>query len=160
MPEVYDEEIKAEPAVSDPGEQELVKKLFEYTDEKQNPWRRKYHTIIKECYDFVELNQWSSDEMALLKLDDTPALPVDRIGRNLDVIEGIAVNTGNTKKVVKKEQGDERVASILDSLLDSVSYLGGFSKVRKEARASMMKTGIFIYMISAKEFMSLTIMAP
>jgi len=142
MPEVYDSEIRAVPEIQTVDEQVLVAGLFAYTEEKQNPWRMKYHRTLKECYDFVELNQWDGPDMALLALTDTPSIPIDRIGRNLDVIEGISLNTGNTKKVVKREMGDERCASILDDLLDEIAYNGGFSKIRAEARKSMLHNGI------------------
>ena len=135
--------IVKQPAISNPDESELIRKLLEYTDDVHNPFRQDYlHITVAECLNFKELRQWDSQDVQSLLLSDTPALPIDRINRNLDNIRGIYRNTSNRKRVTKGERGDDRIANILDKVYDRVSYDGNFSDVREEAFDSMLDTGI------------------
>jgi len=143
MPELYDD-VKEKPAVTSPEEGELIGKLFEYLDPKNNPWQADYHETLTQCYDFKELRQWTNGDMELLGLDGVPPLPVDRIGRVRDVVIGVRTNTGNVKRIVRRELGDERVASILDDVKSYVEYNGGFDEIRDEAFESQLDCGMGI----------------
>lgn len=144
MPELYEQDIPKTPAQTTPEERELINKLWDYTEAKSVPWQADYQATLAECNNFAELRQWDSPDVKLLADANTPQLPVDRIGRNLDVVNGIRANTGNNKRIVKRELGDERVASILNDIKDYVEYTGDFEEVRDKANEHLLREGMGI----------------
>ena len=142
MPEL--DNIQEKPPVTDVNEQSLIAKLFEYLDTKHNPWRKEFEDKIKECFDFKELRQWRGEDEELLKKLKVPAVPIDRINRGLDTIDGIRENTGSRKKIVKQEMGDERVADVLDKVMRRVEYNGNFDTAKDEAFKNLKDVGIGI----------------
>ena len=134
-------EIQKKDVTPDTLESSIVEGLLELTKEESNPLRRDYMMVVRECINFSELQQWRSADVALLALQDTPAMVSDMIGRSVDTLVGIRENTGNSKKIVKREMGDNRVAELLDKVSDQVAYDGCFEESRKEAFISMLKTG-------------------
>lgn len=141
MPE---NEIQEKQVVQNENDAEVVKNVLEYLEEKHNPWRGDYVNILVECYNFKELKQWEGDDMAALALADVPTISVDRIGRGLDTIQGIRYNTGNKKKIVKRESGDYRIADILDAAADYVDYNADFGWARDESFDAMLSCGLGI----------------
>lgn len=142
MPELFND-IKEAPPVHEAGELQTIAKLFEYTDEQHNPWRNDYiRWTLSECYNFKELRQWDGPDMQALSQLDIPTLSIDRINRGLDTIKGIRSNTGNKKKIIPREMGDERVANLLDHLYDYVEYNGDFDIVRSESFDNLLDVGI------------------
>lgn len=135
--------IKSQSPVQSQGgkDAELIASLFELADAQHNPWRLDFNKQVVECYQFTELNQWESTDMRLLALAGIPTIAVDFVNRNIDGIEGIRENTGNHKKIVKRELGDERVANILDAAYDYVAYQGNFDEISDESFDSMLKAG-------------------
>ena len=141
MSELYNEEIKEGQAAQNPNEEEVVRKLMRYVSPKFSPWRAGYIKTVAECANFKELKQWGSGDEDLLKSLDVPAIPVDRINRGLDTISGIRTNTGSKRKIVPREGGDGRIASILDKAADQISYDGGFGEVSDLSFESMRDYG-------------------
>jgi len=142
MPDVFEKDIEVVNSQSTAEEQNVIKKLFELVEAKANPWKLAHNEIVKENYNFCELRQWDGADMQLLALADVPTLAIDRINRGLDYINGVRANTGNTMKIVKREQGDDRVASLLQACAEYAEYCGDFQKPRDEAFDSMAKTGM------------------
>lgn len=140
MPDVYEQDVK--PVSPDPGKDaQLISRLFEYKKPTQNPWRADYAKELKECYNFVELKQWTQNDETLLKTFDVPAVPIDRINRGLATINGIRENSNLKKRVAKRELGDERVARVLDLALDQISYDGKFDAVTKDVFDDLLEIG-------------------
>jgi hypothetical protein len=144
MAKVHDKQVKEKTPKQNPEEQDLIGKLFELVEVKNNSWRQAFNNQMLECYDFAELRQWNGGDMQLLAMSGTPTLSIDRIGRGIDIINGIKTNTGNKKKITPREAGDERIAKLLDLTYDWVSYNGNFDDSRNEAFDSMLKCGIGI----------------
>ena len=142
MPDLFPD-IKETTPVHSPDELETVGKLFEYTDKVHNPWREDYMRFtLAECYNFKEMRQWDGPDMQALAQMDIPTLSIDRINRGIDTIKGIRENTGNKKKIVPRELGEERVAQLLDHLYDYVEYNGDFDVIRSEAFDNLLDVGI------------------
>lgn len=125
-------------------EQQILSKLFEYTEPVMLPYREDYERIIKECYNFKELKQWETDDMQALAKIDVPTIAADRIGRSIDTIKGIRNNTNSKKKIVKREMGDDRVAEIIDKVADYDDYNSNFAQPKDDAFDSMIDVGIGI----------------
>lgn len=123
-------------------EDELVKELLKYTTATMNPFKASWDVTIRDCYNFKELKQWESDDVSMLLNSDTPALPVDRINRSLDTIKGIRENTGNKKKIVAGETGDNYTADLLDKACDYFSEHGDFDDAQDDAFDSLLDIGI------------------
>lgn len=146
MPDLFPNDIQEKPEAVSVEEQQLVSNLMKYVDLKMQPWRQDYnYKVLVECYNFRELRQWMGADMQMLALSDTPSVPIDRISRNLDVINGIRRNTGSSMKVVKREMGDDRTAEVLGDVLDWVQDTGGAKEVYDDAfDYGMLTTGIGI----------------
>jgi len=138
---LFDKDVKEEIPLVAADEQEIIAKCFDYVDHRHNPWKKGWEKTIVECYDFVELRQWDGSDMQLLAMTGVPTLSIDRIGRGIDVIQGIRANTDNRKRIVPRESGDDRVAKLLDKVADFVDYNGNFGETRDEAFSSMIKIG-------------------
>jgi hypothetical protein len=141
MSEVF-KDVKPEAHIAVLNEADEIRRLFELTEPKYNPWRADYDKICTDCYNFKELRQWDSPDIASLIPYDVPALAVDRINRVLDVVDGIRENTGNKIKVIKRAMGDEAVATILDKVREYVYYCGDFDMARDEAFAGLKDVGL------------------
>lgn len=141
---IHEEEIQPNQVLTDLAEEELTARLFKYVEPEYNAWRPDYIKTTIECYQFVELNQWEGADMKLLNLAGVPTIAVDRINRSLDVINGIRENTANKARVVKRELGDERVATLLDEVKEYTRYNGGYDEIADEAFDHMLKSGIGI----------------
>lgn len=145
MPEVYKDDVKEQAPVPNQEEQLLIGRLFEYLEPTAIPWRNEYITkTLADCYNFKELRQWSGQDETLLNSLDVPAVPIDRINRGLDTIDGIRENTGSKPKFVKSELGDERIAKILDRVREHVYYSGGYREVEDQAFSNLKDVGIGI----------------
>lgn len=142
MPDLF-QDIKEQVPTQSAEDMETISKLFEYTDDQNNPWRQDYlRWTLSECYNFKELRQWDGPDMQALSQLDIPTLSIDRINRGLDTIKGIRQNTGNKKKIIPREMGDERIADLLDQLYDYVEYNGDFDVIRGEAFDNLLDVGI------------------
>ena len=142
MPEVY-QEVQEKVPEQNQEEQTRITRLFEYTDDKHNPWRQDFlENTAKECHNFKELRQWNAADAAILASLEVPAVAVDRINRGLDTIDGIRANTGSKKKITKRELGDERAATILDRACEYVAYNGDFDSVKDSAFDSLKTIGM------------------
>lgn len=139
---IFERDIKATPPVVTGMEQELIGKLMKLTTAEYVPTRAAYMQIVDLCNNFVELDQWSSQDLKKLKDGMGLALTADRINRNLDTIEGIRFQTGNRKKIMKRELGDERVANLLDAVYDHCADVGNFDDVRDTAFTKMLICGM------------------
>jgi hypothetical protein len=142
IPEQISEGIKA----TTPEEQVKITSLFKLVDSQMIPWRQLWeYQTLSECYNFRELKQWNGADMQMLALSDTPSVPIDRMGRVFDTINGIRKNTGNKVRVVKRETGDDKLAEVLDEVFDCVEYAGSFEDVYDTAfDDGMLTTGIGI----------------
>lgn len=145
MPELYDEDVKQETLKASAQEELLMTRLFDYIKPEQNPWRADYLDTMRDCANFKELKQWDGQDAQLLESLAVPPVPVDRINRGLDTISGIRENTGSKKKVVKRELGDERVATILDKVFDHVEYSGNFGEIYDSVFENMRDYGQGIF---------------
>src|SRR5574343_1300449 len=144
MPDIQEEIPKTQPQ-ADSAESELIARLFELTDEIHNPWRKDYiYNTLSQCYNFKELRQWEAIDETLLRSMDVPAIPIDRINRGLDTIDGIKRNTGSKPRVSKRELGDERIATMLDRTREYFYYCGGYEEVEDMAFSNLNDVGFGI----------------
>jgi len=139
-----DDVVEAKAPIVSPDEEKLISQLFEYTKPKALPYYNDYMNVVKECYNFKERRQWDGADMQALASIDVPVVSVDRIGRSLDTINGIRTNTGSKKRIVKREMGDDRIATILDKVADFDDYNNDFANARNEAFDGMLDVGIGI----------------
>jgi hypothetical protein len=142
MPNAIADSIRA----ATPEEQAKITSLFKLVDSQMIPWRQLWeYQTLSECYNFRELKQWNGADMQMLALADTPSVPIDRMGRIFDTVNGIRKNTGNKVKIIKRETGDEKLAEVLDEVFNFVEYDGGFDEVYDTAfDEGMLTTGIGI----------------
>ena len=143
MPEVY-EDIKEVSPSQTSDISGTISKLLEYTEDRNNPWRADWERIVRECYDFKELRQWDGMDVAKLQEYGVPEVPVDEINRNLDVINGIRSNTGNKRKIVRRESGDERIAEVYDKAADYVEYNSNLPMYQEQAFKNLVDIGVGI----------------
>ena len=144
MPDLFPD-VKEAPPIHSADELETIRKLFEYTDDLHNPWRRDFlRFTLSECYNFRELRQWDGPDMQALAQMDVPTLSIDRIDRGVTTIKGIRENTGNKKKITPREMGDDKIAELLDALYEYVEYEGDFDDIRSEAFDNLLDVGIGI----------------
>lgn len=142
MPDLYENDIKEKPILASTEEMDVVRKLLEYTEPRLNPFKADYEQVIAECYNFIELRQWDGMDIAALSEYGVPEIPVDRIGRARDTINGIRGNTGNKKKIVKRETGDDRIAEILDKAGEYVEYTGNLDQMYDDAFDNVTAVGL------------------
>jgi hypothetical protein len=129
-----------------PEEQTKISDLFKLVDSQMIPWKQLWeYQILSECYNFRELKQWNGADMQALALADTPSVPIDRMGRIFDTVNGIRKNTGNKVKVIPRETGDNKLAEVLGEVFSCVEYDGNFEEVYDTAfDDGMLTTGIGI----------------
>lgn len=142
MSEVFKDDVKPEPHIAALNEADEIRRLFELTEPKYNPYRGEYDKIVTDCYNFKEGREWDGPDIAALIPYDVPALGMGRITRVLDIVDGIRENTGNKIKIVKRAMGDEAVATILDKVREYVYYCGDFDMARDEAFAGLKDVGL------------------
>lgn len=143
MPEIFKEDVKEETKPQDPQASQVLTDLFKLTKPTAIPWRDGYVTkTLRECYNFVEGRHWEESDIGQLGLDDVPALSIDRISRVKDTVNGIRTNTGNKKKIVKRELGDERIAELLDLTYDFFEYQGNWNEVFNDSFNNLLDAGI------------------
>lgn len=135
------EEKKPEPIQ---GEQELIGRLFLLKDEKSVPWKKDLDEKIKKCYSFKEGNHWTDQEVLDLKQYNVPPIPVDRISRSLDTLDGIRDNTNSDVQVDPRETGDQRVAEILKRVIGFVRDNSRFDEVRDDNWDGLKDVGMGI----------------
>jgi len=141
MPDPY-EIVKEEPPKTGPSEQQIIDKLFDYLKPEKNPFRANYLETIKKCYRFKEGDQWEDIDKTALEEFGVPPIPVDRIGRGLDTIEGIRENTDLRKRILKSQLGDDSMATLLDKVYDHFETQGEFSEAREDAFKAMLDVGL------------------
>lgn len=141
MPDL--DEVKEQAPIASSDEL-LLSRLFEYMDEKHNPWRADWLNVAIKCYNFVELKQWDDTDAAVLRSFDVPPVPIDRINRGIDTIEGIRKNSNLKKRISKRELGDERIANLLDKTIDQVTYKQNFASVGDQVFEDLLPVGIGI----------------
>ena len=135
------EEKKPEPKLS---EQELIGSLFELTDEKSVPWKKDLDDVIVKCYLFKETDQWTDTEKEDLKQWGVPPIPIDRISRSLDTLDGIRDNTNSEVQVDPRETGDQRIAEILKRVTGYVKDNSRFDEVHDDSWDGLKDIGIGI----------------
>lgn len=118
-----------------------IRRLMELVGDKNNPTRDKYIKKVVRCYNFVEGEQWEGIDVQLLKDKGVPIIPVDRIGRNIDTIQGIRDNSQYKVKVNKVELGDDATAELLDLLYTYSNDCGNFEEAKSQAFFNMLVTG-------------------
>lgn len=122
---------------------ETIRRIIEYADVKNVPWKKDYEDIIKKCYDFKELRGWESDnEKAQLAVYNVPPISVDHINRSLDTINGILENTDPRLVIEHRGMGDERVAELLQKSFEWTDTEANFDRDRRESFDSMKITGL------------------
>lgn len=141
MPELYDD-VKEKQVPTEPSEQQIIDKLFDYLEGKNNPFRANYLETIRKCYRFKEGDQWEEIDKTALEYYGVPAIPVDRISRGLDTIEGIRENTDFRKRILKSQLGDDSIATLLDKVYDHFETNGEFGEAREEAFKAMLDVGL------------------
>lgn len=141
MPDIFPD-VKEEQIKSEPSEQQIIDKLFDYLKPEYNPFRANYLETVKKCYRFKEGDQWEDIDKSALEYYGVPPIPVDRIGRGLDTIEGIRENTDLRKRILKSQLGDEAIATLLDKVYDHFEDQGEFGEPREDAFMSMLSVGL------------------
>lgn len=144
----------------------IIADLKVYTEPRMNPFRAAYLNEIAICYKFKELDQWSGVDKAGLDAYGVPDIPVDRINRGLDTINGIDENTGGKVDVVGFESGDDRVAKILGMVCEHVEIDADIAEPEmlafdalKDVGLGVMKVGydyekrsIFVDYVNTEDF--------
>ena len=141
---LHPEDVKPKAPARTAEEAMTVGKLMEFTQPTTNPWRADFDLIIRDCFNFKELKQWDSEDVQILLSTDTPALPIDRINRNLDTINGIREQTDNRKKIVPNETGNPAVADLLDKVCDYFDTHSDFEDAEDDAFDNLLSVGIGI----------------
>ena len=142
MPELYEDVVKTAPEPVTTQEQEIIRKLLEYCDEKHNPNQEAFKKIVAQCYAFKELDQWSGEEKSLLQSLDVPPIAIDRINRSLEIIDGIKAQSNIDVTVSKGEKGDELIALMFDRIKEYVKQKTDYSQASDEAFDNCVDVGV------------------
>ena len=144
----------------------IISELKGYVEPRMNPFRASYLDTIAQCYKFKELDQWSGVDKSRLDEYGVPDIPVDRINRGLDTINGIDENTGGRVEITGFESGDFRVAKILNMVCEHIeteadveeSEMLAFDAL-KDVGLGLMKVGfdyttgsIFVDFVNTEDF--------
>lgn len=100
-----------EPVFHEPKE-ELFHKLKSWIEEGRDrsmKWRQE----AEECFDLVAGWQWDSDDMQVLADDNRPTVTFNRVGRNIDLINGMEVQGREEVAFLPREENDSGIAEVL-----------------------------------------------
>jgi len=100
-----------EPVYQSPDD-ELFHQLKMWCEEGRDR-TQKWREEAEEAFDLVAGWQWSADDMQVLAEDNRPTVTFNRIGRNIDLINGMEVQGREEVAYLPREEGDSGVAEVL-----------------------------------------------
>jgi len=99
---------------------ELINDMAGFRKEAESEWDRVY-PVIKEDFDFYIGNQWDSALKGRLEKEGKPALSLNYIKKNVDVLSGFQRQNRTDSKVLPVEGSDEMMAEVLTTILKWVA---------------------------------------
>ena len=85
-----------------------IKRMYRRAQEGSSYWRQE----AREDYAFVAGDQWSPEDIALLKSQLRPVITFNRIQPGVDTVTGMEVSNRQMVRYVPREEGDEKVNEI------------------------------------------------